>query len=326
MSEQKNGTMYNVRVFPIEEPKGSLRAFASVSFEDFVAIRGLRVNEGPRGLFVSMPRSKGKDDKYYDVAYPTNGALKSEIKKTIMDEYRRLTDSNAREDIYAEETHVTDEVRRDELSKSFGVKIYPVKEPKGTTKAFASVTFEDIMTIRGMRVIDGINGLFVSMPQSKDKDGEYHDIAFPTIGYLRNEITKSVLDEYEKTVIENELENEIPDKILTYNEYVDSMLKEDPDWIGAYSVSETKAIYEDYLRDAESKVRADVSTEDTEKPKSDKAKNADQEEKKSKSGKAKKEGKDTEKPGLMDKLDAVKKVTAEKAKKSVETTKSNPEI
>jgi DNA-binding cell septation regulator SpoVG len=54
-----------------------------------------------------------------------------------------------------------------------------------------------LVEIRGVRVVDGEKGLFVSMPQSKDKDDVYHDVAFPINGDLRKELTKAVLDKYE---------------------------------------------------------------------------------------------------------------------------------
>jgi len=34
------------------------------------------------------------------------------------------------------------------------------------------------------------------MPQSKDKDGDYHDIAFPMNGDLRREMNKAILAEF----------------------------------------------------------------------------------------------------------------------------------
>ena len=77
------------------------------------------------------------------------------------------------------------------------VRVYPIEEPKGNTKAFASVSINDLIAIRGIRVLDGAEkGLFVNMPQSKDKNGEYHDIAFPLNGDLRKEISAAVLKEY----------------------------------------------------------------------------------------------------------------------------------
>jgi len=75
-------------------------------------------------------------------------------------------------------------------------KVYPIEEPKGNVRAFASVAIDDLVAIRGIRIVDGKNGLFVTMPQSKDSNGEYHDIAFPLTSDLRKEISKSVLDEY----------------------------------------------------------------------------------------------------------------------------------
>ncbi|MCL2853276.1 MAG: SpoVG family protein [Defluviitaleaceae bacterium] len=77
------------------------------------------------------------------------------------------------------------------------VRVYPIDEPKGGTRAFASVSVEDLVAIRGIRVMEGSNGLFINMPQSKDpKTNEYHDIAFPVAKGLRQEISKAILDEY----------------------------------------------------------------------------------------------------------------------------------
>ena len=75
-------------------------------------------------------------------------------------------------------------------------RIFPIASPKGNTKAFASISIENLIAIRGIRVVEGSNGLFVSMPQQKIGSGEYQDIAFPLTAELRNFISASVLDEY----------------------------------------------------------------------------------------------------------------------------------
>ena len=78
------------------------------------------------------------------------------------------------------------------------VRVYPIDEPQGSTKAFAGIKIDELIEIRGVRVVESEKGLFVVMPQSQDKkSGEYHDVAFPTNGDLRKEITKAVLDKYE---------------------------------------------------------------------------------------------------------------------------------
>ena len=56
------------------------------------------------------------------------------------------------------------------------------------------------MAIRGIRVLDSEKGLFVSMPQSKDREGKYHDIAFPVTGDLRQQISRAVLDGYAQAI------------------------------------------------------------------------------------------------------------------------------
>ena len=50
-------------------------------------------------------------------------------------------------------------------SINMDIRVYPIQEPKGSTKAYASVTIDDAFGIHGMKVIDGQKGLFVAMPQ-----------------------------------------------------------------------------------------------------------------------------------------------------------------
>ena len=75
------------------------------------------------------------------------------------------------------------------------VRAYPIAEPKNKTVAFASVTINDMVAINGIQVIDGKNGLFAQMPQTKVGD-EYKDIAFPVTKDLRLQLNKAVVEEY----------------------------------------------------------------------------------------------------------------------------------
>ena len=86
------------------------------------------------------------------------------------------------------------------MDSKLDVRVYPIDEPKGNTMAFASVAVDDLIAIRGIRVIEGEKGLFVSMPQSLNtKTNEFSDIAFPLTAELRAEMTAAILDEYEVT-------------------------------------------------------------------------------------------------------------------------------
>ena len=59
------------------------------------------------------------------------------------------------------------------------VKAYPIAEPKGATKGYASVSVDGMFDAHGISIVEGKNGLFVAMPQTKDAKGEYRDIFHP---------------------------------------------------------------------------------------------------------------------------------------------------
>ncbi len=73
-------------------------------------------------------------------------------------------------------------------------------------KAFVSITFDDCFVVRGLRVIDGENGLFVAMPSRKLGDGSFKDVAHPIDNETRKKIEGKVLDEYKKALKTNEQE------------------------------------------------------------------------------------------------------------------------
>ena len=77
-------------------------------------------------------------------------------------------------------------------------KVYPVKEPKENLLAFASLNLGSGFAVQGVKVLQGKNGPFVAMPQMKNSKGEWHDIAFPTTKEGRAEVSKVVLEEYQK--------------------------------------------------------------------------------------------------------------------------------
>ncbi len=65
-------------------------------------------------------------------------------------------------------------------------------------KAFAEVTFDNSFVVRGMRVINGTRGYFVSMPSRRRKDGSFQDIAHPVNAETRKLIEEKVIAAYQK--------------------------------------------------------------------------------------------------------------------------------
>jgi stage V sporulation protein G len=65
-------------------------------------------------------------------------------------------------------------------------------------KAFANITFDDEFVVRGLKVIEGNNGYFVSMPSRQRPDGTYQDIAHPINNEMRARLEEAVLKAYEE--------------------------------------------------------------------------------------------------------------------------------
>ena len=64
-------------------------------------------------------------------------------------------------------------------------------------KAFASITFDDCFVLRGLKVISGSQGFFVSMPSRRTRLGTFQDIAHPITNEMRKKIENKILDAFE---------------------------------------------------------------------------------------------------------------------------------
>ena len=74
----------------------------------------------------------------------------------------------------------------------------PIKsEGGGKTAAFLDVQTEDGITLKGFRLVNGSNGLFLSSPDQKGKDGKYYEtVILPK--EMKGELEKMAIDEYNK--------------------------------------------------------------------------------------------------------------------------------
>ncbi len=71
-------------------------------------------------------------------------------------------------------------------------------DAEGKLKAVVSVTFDDVFVVHDMKIIQGQEGLFISMPNRKMLSGEYRDVAHPISPLMRKELHKKIIEEYEK--------------------------------------------------------------------------------------------------------------------------------
>ncbi len=75
------------------------------------------------------------------------------------------------------------------------IKVFPVDEEK--LKAFVTVVFDQCFVVCDIKVIHGNNGLFVSMPSKRRKDGTFRDVAHPLNSDTRRMIEEKILSAYE---------------------------------------------------------------------------------------------------------------------------------
>jgi stage V sporulation protein G len=80
-------------------------------------------------------------------------------------------------------------------------------------KAYASVTFDNAFVIRGMKVINGKTGFFISMPSRKKTDGTYQDIAHPINNETREMIENAILEKYKEALTHRVEEAEVKGKV-----------------------------------------------------------------------------------------------------------------
>ena len=67
------------------------------------------------------------------------------------------------------------------------MKVYSL-EQEGKCLAQLSATLDGCFAVRGLRLMEGKNGLFVNFPSYKGRSG-YVDICFPTTAELRQQMT-----------------------------------------------------------------------------------------------------------------------------------------
>jgi stage V sporulation protein G len=78
------------------------------------------------------------------------------------------------------------------------------EEPK--LRAFVNVTFENVFSVKGLKIIKSKKGLLLCMPSRKVEDGTQRDIAHPISKEFRDQLEQEIIAEYYRVVRRRELE------------------------------------------------------------------------------------------------------------------------
>ena len=90
----------------------------------------------------------------------------------------------------------------------FDIRIYGVKD-SGTQRATATINIGGIFAVRGIKVLEGTKGLFISMPQYK-VGNEYKDICFPCTKESHEQLNSAVMSAYEQALTQKQTQSEAP--------------------------------------------------------------------------------------------------------------------
>ncbi|MDP4133943.1 MAG: septation regulator SpoVG [Bacillota bacterium] len=68
---------------------------------------------------------------------------------------------------------------------------------EGKMRAVVSVTFDDALVVHDIKVIEGVDKMFVAMPSRKTPTGEFKDIVHPISAEAREMLHKAIIERYE---------------------------------------------------------------------------------------------------------------------------------
>lgn len=62
-------------------------------------------------------------------------------------------------------------------------------------KAFVDISLGGLV-VKGLRIVEGQNGLFVSMPRHQGKDGRWYSTIYPATKEIQQELSQLILSAY----------------------------------------------------------------------------------------------------------------------------------
>ena len=89
----------------------------------------------------------------------------------------------------------------------------------GKIRAFFDLQTQDGFTLKGFKLVEGINGLFVGFPSQKGNDDEYRDTIWAE-RELKDELTQLAIKEYGQEIMTPPIDLE--ENSFTTNQKIDS--------------------------------------------------------------------------------------------------------
>ena len=207
------------RVNPLSDQSKNVKAMASVTIDDVIAINNLTIVETGKATFVGYPQYKDGNGEFrniVDFLKDENGKmtkeaveLKDAIQKLLVDMYKNEVRSTP-EKTDADRKPVDHEI------KAF---VTPLRDSENATKGLATVQVGEMFKISSVRInentkegSENFGKTFVSMPSRPDSraEGGYSDIVHPVNKEFGEKLRGTVLKQYDNQVawVENQAKKE----------------------------------------------------------------------------------------------------------------------
>jgi len=132
-----------IRVKLVHDQRDKLRGFASITIDDCLVIRDLKIIEGPRGLFVAMP-SRKLHDRCPSCACknPLRSRYCNDCGVRLRD-HRGDTDERGRVRLYADIAHPIHQEGRDHVQQRV-VEAFQRETENAQREGYVAPRFEDL--------------------------------------------------------------------------------------------------------------------------------------------------------------------------------------
>lgn len=91
-NKEENTKILKIEVTRIHrsvDPDSALKAWVDIRVEDVLVIKGLKVVETERGIFVAMPQKQGSNGKYYDQVFPATKTMRAELNEVVLTAFEK---------------------------------------------------------------------------------------------------------------------------------------------------------------------------------------------------------------------------------------------
>ncbi len=85
-------TISNVKIYPFEPgpPFKGLKAYAEITFEDSLIIKGIQIFEKDNGgIFIKFPRLPGKGGEFKEIVVTKNSDIQKMIRNKVVEAYKK---------------------------------------------------------------------------------------------------------------------------------------------------------------------------------------------------------------------------------------------